>query len=56
LIAALLDLLHELHGQDIPITVGGGFGPNLKRRHLEAVGQRTLASFGSFTVLFPNEP
>jgi hypothetical protein len=42
LTASLLDLLHELHGRDIPITVGGGFGLYLKRRHLEAVGQRTL--------------
>jgi hypothetical protein len=42
LTASLLDLLHELHGRDIPITVGGGFGLYLKRRHLEAAGQRTL--------------
>ncbi len=42
LIASLLDLLHELRDQDIPITVGGGFGLYLKRRHLEIVGRRTL--------------
>ena len=42
LITGLLDLLHELHGRDIPITVGGGFGLYLKRRHLEATGQRML--------------
>jgi hypothetical protein len=42
LTASLLDLLHELHGQDISITVGGGFGLYLKRRYLEAAGQRTL--------------
>jgi hypothetical protein len=42
LIASLLDLLHELHGRNIPITVGGGFGLYLKRRHLEAIGQRML--------------
>jgi hypothetical protein len=39
---SLLDLLYELRGRDIPITVGGGFGLYLKRQHLEAVGQRTL--------------
>jgi hypothetical protein len=32
LTASLLDLLHELHGVEIPITVGGGFGLYLKRR------------------------
>jgi hypothetical protein len=42
LTAGLLDLLHELEGQGIPITVGGGFGLYLKRRHLEKTGQRTL--------------
>jgi hypothetical protein len=42
LMASLLDLLHELDGLDIPLMVGGGFGLYLKRRHLEAAGQRTL--------------
>jgi hypothetical protein len=42
LTASLLDLLHELEGRDIPITVGGGFGLYLKRRHLEDVGAQTL--------------
>jgi hypothetical protein len=42
LMASLLDLLHELRDWNIPITVGGGFGLFLKRRHLEATGQRTL--------------
>src|SRR5690242_3258502 len=42
LTTSLLDLLHELHGRNIPITVGGGFGLYLKRRHLEAISQRTL--------------
>src|SRR3954452_18305261 len=42
LTASLLDLLHELEGRNIPLTVGGGFGLYLKRRHLEATGQRTL--------------
>ena len=42
LTTSLVDLLHELHGRDIPITVGGGFRLYLKRRHLEAVGQQTL--------------
>jgi hypothetical protein len=42
LTASLLDLLHELEGQGIPITVGGGFGLYLKRRHLASTGERTL--------------
>jgi hypothetical protein len=42
LTANLLDLLHELEGQDIPITVGGGFGLYLKRQHLARTGQPTL--------------
>jgi hypothetical protein len=42
LTASLLDLLHELKGRNIPITVGGGFGLYLKRRHLIALGQRLL--------------
>ena len=40
--ASLLDLLCELEGKGIPITVGGGFGLYLKRLHLEAAGLRTL--------------
>jgi hypothetical protein len=31
LTASLLDLLHELEGEEISITVGGGFGLYLKR-------------------------
>jgi hypothetical protein len=42
LTASLLDLLHELEGRDVPITVGGGFGLYLKRQHLARTGQRTL--------------
>ncbi|MHB1421908.1 MAG: hypothetical protein ACYC3I_01680 [Gemmataceae bacterium] len=42
LMASLLDILHELKGQEVPITVGGGFGLFLKRRHLTSAGQRTL--------------
>ena len=42
LTASLLDLLHELEGRRIPITVGGGFGLYLKRQHLAATGERTL--------------
>jgi hypothetical protein len=38
----LLDLLFELQGRNIPIMIGGGYGLFLKRRHLEATGQRTL--------------
>jgi hypothetical protein len=39
---SLLDLLHQLEGRHVPITVGGGFGLYLKRQHLDATGQRTL--------------
>ena len=35
LFANLLDLLRELDAQNIPLTVGGGFGLYLKRLHLE---------------------
>ena len=42
LTASLLDLLQKLRERKIPIIVGGGFGLYLKRRHLEATGQRTL--------------
>jgi hypothetical protein len=40
--ASLLDLLHELNGRDIPLTVGGGFGLYLKRRYLEDARRQTL--------------
>jgi hypothetical protein len=39
---SLLDLLAELEGKAVPLTVGGGFGLYLKRRHLEQTGERTL--------------
>jgi hypothetical protein len=42
LTASLLDLLHELEGRGIPITVGGGFGLYLKRRHQLTGVQQTL--------------
>lgn len=42
LMASLLDLLAELDGKRIPLTVGGGFGLYLKRRHLERTEERTL--------------
>jgi hypothetical protein len=38
----LLDLLYELEESSIPLMIGGGFGLFLKRRHLDATGQRTL--------------
>jgi hypothetical protein len=44
LTASLLDPLYELRGWDIPITVGGGFGIYLRRRHLEVIG-RTASLF-----------
>jgi hypothetical protein len=42
LMTSLLDLLHELEGLSIPITVGGGFGLYLKRQHLMSSEQPTL--------------
>jgi len=42
LLTSLLDLLYELRDQDVPLTVGGGFGLFLKRRHLVEQGMRTL--------------
>jgi hypothetical protein len=42
LTASLLDLLHELEGRAVPLTVGGGFGLYLKRQHLAVTEQRTL--------------
>lgn len=38
----LLDLLYELRGTGIPLTVGGGFGLFLKRQHLDERRERTL--------------
>lgn len=40
--ACLLDLLYELRERDVPITVGGGFGLFLKRRHLDRTKQPIL--------------
>jgi hypothetical protein len=42
LLTCLLDLLHELREQNAPLTVGGGFGLFLKRRHLDERRERTL--------------
>jgi hypothetical protein len=42
LLASLLDLLAELDRRGITLTVGGGFGLYLKRRHLEETKERTL--------------
>jgi hypothetical protein len=42
LTTSLLDLVYELEGRDVSITVGGGFGLYLKRQHLARTGQRTL--------------
>lgn len=41
---SLLDLLRELDGRGVPLTVGGGYGLYLKRAHLARTGQRTLFS------------
>jgi hypothetical protein len=38
----LLDLLYELRDQNVPLTVGGGFGLFLKRLHLVERRTRTL--------------
>ncbi len=42
LLTSLLDLLGELGPEGPPITIGGGFGLFLKRRHLIATGKQTL--------------
>jgi hypothetical protein len=39
---SLLDLLYELRDQNVPLTVGGGFGLFLKRLHLAEQRERTL--------------
>ena len=39
---SLLDLHYELRGQDVRLTVGGGFGLFLKRQHVTASGAQTL--------------
>jgi hypothetical protein len=41
---SLLDLLRELEGRGVPLTVGGGYGLYLKRTHLARTGERTLFS------------
>ncbi len=41
----LLDLLYELKGSSIQITVGGGYGLYLKRQQIEASQAVTLLSF-----------
>lgn len=38
----LLDLLVELRGKKVPLTIGGGFGLYLKREHVEQSGRATL--------------
>lgn len=40
--SCLLDLLYELRNEDVPLTVGGGFGLFLKRAHLANTRERTL--------------
>ena len=42
LLTSLLDLLYALRDQSVPLTVGGGFGLFLKRRHLIEQGTRSL--------------
>lgn len=42
--AHLLDLLHALEGNDVPLILVGGFGLYLRRRFVEAEGSRTLYS------------
>ncbi|MBU1397810.1 MAG: hypothetical protein KKH85_02770 [Proteobacteria bacterium] len=38
----LLDLLHELHGTDVKLIIGGGFGIYLKTDHVRRMEVRTL--------------
>ncbi|MDD3927562.1 MAG: hypothetical protein PHT33_12980, partial [bacterium] len=39
---ALLDLLHEVHGTDVKLIVGGGYGIYLRAEHVRSLGTRTL--------------
>jgi hypothetical protein len=39
---SLLDLLRELDGRGVPLTVGGGYGLYLKRTHLARTGEQSL--------------
>jgi hypothetical protein len=39
---ALLDLLHEIHGTDVKLIIGGGFGIFLRTRRVRRHGERTL--------------
>lgn len=39
---SLLDILYELRHRELPLTVGGGFGLFLKRKHLIERAERTL--------------
>jgi hypothetical protein len=36
---SLLDLLHILDRQNVPLILGGGYGLYLKQRHLAEVGE-----------------
>ncbi|MCA1595879.1 MAG: hypothetical protein LC772_05595, partial [Chloroflexi bacterium] len=40
--AHLLDLLHELEGQDVPLILAGGYSLFLRRLAIEQSGTRTL--------------
>jgi hypothetical protein len=40
--AELIDLLHELHGTDVKLIIGGGFGIYLKTDHVRRIEVRTL--------------
>lgn len=42
LLTSLLDLAHAVREDDIPLTVGGGFGLYLKRQAVDARGEPTL--------------
>jgi hypothetical protein len=42
LTTSLLDLIHELRAQGIPLTIGGGFGLFLKLGAIRASGEQTL--------------
>lgn len=42
LFANLIDLLRELDTRNVPLTVGGGLGLYLKRRHLDTSAAQTL--------------
>lgn len=40
--ASILDLDYQLRNEDVPLTIGGGFGLYLRQGHLNQLTERTL--------------